>query len=359
MSLLATSALALVLTQPPQATATDPDFRSTVRTTQTLSEGWRFHYGEAPGAEAPEFSDDAWEAVSVPHTWNRAGVYLPNPETRTNTVETVNKEQGVGWYRLTFRGPDDLSGRKAWLQFDAASRTAEVWLNGQKLGDHRGGFSRFRFDATGALRIGGDNVLVVKTDNTHPTGEASTADVLPLRGDFFVHGGLYRPVSLIVTDDVHIDMLDFGGPGVYATTTRIDDTSAEVSVRARVRNSGLAAQPASLVAQLIDAEGRQVAEARRDIVLASNAEDEVTQTLQLNEPRLWQGVEDPYLYNLRFEIRDSAGRILDRVDHAYGVRQIAFDADRGTLLNGKPLQLRGTGYHQDRESMTCALESCG
>ena len=182
-----------------------------------MADGWRFKQDNSiQGAERPEFSDADWAAVRVPHTWNRVGYYLPNPETHINRADNINKAQGRGWYRLAFTPPASLRGKHAWLQFDAASRIAAVWLNGVRLGEHKGGFSRFRLDATATLKPGERNILAVQVDNSGPAPGSSTADVLPLTGDFFVHGGLYRPVSLIATDPVHIDMLDFGGPGVYA-----------------------------------------------------------------------------------------------------------------------------------------------
>ena len=177
---------------------------------------------------------------------------------------------------------------------------------------------------------------------------STTADVLPLSGDFFVHGGLYRPVSLIATDPVHIAMLDFGGPGVYAHTARLEKGVADVSVRSRLSNDGQAAAKVTVVARLVSAEGRIAAEERRTLDLRPGA-SEVEQTLTVRAPRLWQGVADPYLYRLVVELRDGGGRRLDQLAQAFGVRQMRFDPQVGFLLNGKPLRLHGVGLHQDLE----------
>ena len=355
MSCLRTLAAVLALAQPGIALAGVDTVPEAVRRVVPLAEGWRFQYGEATGVEAVGFDDAAWSRVAVPHTWNRVGFYIPNPEAHIHTRDNTNKEQGVGWYRLTFTPEAIETDQKAWLQFDAASRTAEVWLNGVKLGEHQGGFSRFRFDATAMLKPGQPNLLVVKTDNTNPTGDASTADILPLRGDFFIHGGLYRPVSLIVTDDVHVDLLDFGGSGVYATTTSIEDGQARIAVRARIRNDSGRRQAVVVATQLLDVEGKVAAESSRNVALAPAAGDEEEASLILANPHLWQGVDDPYLYTLRVEVRGEDGAVFDRVDQAYGVRQIRIDPDRGLVLNGKPLRLVGTGYHQDREGRGWAV----
>ncbi|WP_306286277.1 sugar-binding domain-containing protein [Sphingomonas sp. Ant20] len=209
---------------------------------------------------------------------------------------------------MTFTPPAMDAGQRAWLQFDAASRTAEVWLNGQRIGGHKGGFSRFRLDATRAFRAGQANTLLVKVDNTQPAQGSSTADILPLAGDFFVHGGLYRPVSLIVTNAVHVDMLDAGGSGIFATTRSIDAAMAKVDVRVRIRNDGTKAQAVNAVVRLIDAGGKTVATATRRIPLRADTASESVQSLSVATPHLWNGVADPYLHRLVVEIATRRAR---------------------------------------------------
>ncbi|MBD8639412.1 glycoside hydrolase family 2 TIM barrel-domain containing protein [Sphingomonas sp. CFBP 13733] len=319
------------------------------RSVVPLAQGWEFQRGgdvdPAQAAQAP----GSWERVSVPHTWNRVGYYMPDPQTHLNRAESVDKYQGVGWYRMTFTPPAMDAGQRAWLQFDAASRTAEVWLNGQRIGGHKGGFSRFRLDATRVLRAGQANTLLVKVDNTQPAQGSSTADILPLAGDFFVHGGLYRPVSLIVTNAVHVDMLDAGGSGIFATTKSIDAAMAKVDVRVRIRNDGTKAQAVNAVVRLIDAGGKTVATGTRRIPLRADTASESVQSLSVATPHLWNGVADPYLHRLVVEIATPSGAVLDRVEQAFGIREMRADPARGFMLNGKPLRLQGVGYHQDRE----------
>ena len=328
------------------------------RVTVPLTNGWRFSLGNsAEGAEAPDFDDAAWPIVSVPHSWNRVGYYLPHPETHLNRSDNVDKTQGIGWYRLALYPSADFRGKRAWLQFDAASRIATVWLNGILLGEHKGGFSRFRFDATNALRLGGRNLLTVKVDNSQPAPGSATADVLPLAGDFFVHGGLYRPASLIAMDPVHIDMLDHGGPGVYATTKTIGAPGATVAIMSRLRNDSGRMSSLQVIAQLVDAAGRVAAQERRAIRIAPHQGLELEQSLHLAHAHLWRGTDDPYLYRLTVRLVDTDGRLLDQLDQPYGIRQMRFDPTRGFLLNGKPYPLHGTGYHQDREGKGWAISA--
>ncbi|WP_237392517.1 glycoside hydrolase family 2 TIM barrel-domain containing protein [Aurantiacibacter rhizosphaerae] len=337
--------------------ATAQQDHSTPRQRIELKDGWQFNlvgpYGEQGEFAAPEASE--WETVSVPHTWNRVGYYLSDPETHINTPENIEKTQGVGYYFTRFEAPELSDGERVFLEFDAVSRTAEVWLNGQYLGGHRNPFGRFRLDATDLIRPGAANELYVKADNTQPAEGNSTADVLPMTGDFFVRGGIYRPVTLVVTEPVHFDMLDHGGPGVYAATTSLSDNAAEIALNGRVTNSSASQAPVTVVASLRDASGAQLASWQDDVVIPAGETLEVEGALKVTSPRLWDGLNDPYLHTLSFELRAADGTVLDTVDQSFGIRQMELDPERGFLLNGRPYRLLGAGFHQDTEATDWAV----
>ncbi|HQS96091.1 sugar-binding domain-containing protein [Novosphingobium sp. 17-62-19] len=317
-----------------------------------LNEGWRFLQASDPAnAMASEFDDAQWEKVSLPHTWNRVGLYEDAAKVGVHRPAMINKLQGPGWYRVSLTPPRLLSGQRAWLEFDAASRTAEVWLNGIKLGSHAGGFSRFRFDATNVLRVGAPNILVVKTDNSPPRAGSLTANTFPLMGDFFVHGGLYRPARLIVTEATHFDMLDHGSPGVYARTTRIADGQANVAVIAKLSTSDRRMQRVSVHASLIHPDGTISSRASTTTNIKPGIAIDAGLSLDLANPHLWHGTKDPFLYRLVVELRDSKGKLLDRYDRPFGVREIRLDPQKGFFLNGENIRLFGVGLHQDREGM--------
>jgi beta-galactosidase len=322
-----------------------------------LRDGWSFKLGPDSVTELQGDTDATWTSVSVPHTWNRVGYYKDAPASHINTAQNVVTTQGVGWYRLTFTPPAGVAGMESFLQFDAASRMATVWLNGVLLGTHRGGFSRFRLDSTSALKVGLKNVLIVKVDNTKPALGNSTADILPLTGDFFVYGGLYRPVSLIFTRKTHLDLMDYGSSGVYAKTTSVDSAGAKVQLRARVRNDGTQSEEVRLRATLLDAKGSVAG--RRDLALkvASGAAEEQSLVISVPHPHLWQGVEDPYLYRLLIEVSNQQSGVLDRTSIPFGIRQIRFDSNAGLFLNGKHVAVHGVGYHQDREGKGWARDA--
>ncbi|TGD71731.1 beta-galactosidase [Mangrovimicrobium sediminis] len=320
------------------------------RTALHLRQGWRFRFGDAPEEVTREvFDDSAWRQVSVPHTWNRVGTYglqeAPGNDGR----------RGVGWYRLHFAAPQPASGQRHFLQFDAVATIAEVWLNGVRVGGHRGAFARFRLDVTEALRPG-DNLLVVKADNSAPAPGSSTEHVLPLGGDYFLFGGLYREVSLVSAASAQIDLLDHGGPGIYIHTPQVSRERASVAVLARLRNFGESARDLTLVTTVHDAGGAAVATDTAPVDLAAAATTEVQRMLAIAQPRLWDGRADPYLYRVAVELREGS-RVIDRVEQPLGVRTFAFDPDRGFILNDKPLRLRGASRHQDREGKGWALSA--
>jgi beta-galactosidase len=307
-----------------------------------LDAGWRFTQASpAGGVEAPAFDDARWSAVELPHTWNRIG----NGGTERSPLS--NNVQGVGWYRLHFKPPAAAPGSRYFLQFDAVGAVADVWVNGRYLGKHAGAFSRFRFDATSSIKLSGDNVLVVKADNSRPEPGASTQDVIPLSGDFFVFGGLYRNVSLIVTRPVHVDLLDFGGPGLYARALDIGAGAATVQLSGRVANDLRNPRRIALEFAIEDEGGGIVASKSLETTAVVGSTEMQTQ-LRVEHPRLWEGIKSPYLYRSVLTIRSDTGKILDRVVQPLGLRTVKFDSERGFFLNGGHVFLKGASMHQDR-----------
>ena len=323
---------------------------STARSVTPLSDGWRFLFGEAPdGVTGADFDDREWQPVSLPHSWNRMGNYT------AQRAEDTDVRQGTGWYRLRLDKPVPAKGKRAILQFDGVGAIADLWVNGQHVGQHKGAFSRFRFDITDFLKPGQPNIIVVRADNSKPEPGSTTEHVIPLGGDFFIHGGLYRGVSLIETDAASIDLMDHGGPGIYVSTPSVTAERAEVSVLTRLRNSGAKPRKLAVVAHIADADGRTVANATVPArQLGAGETHELTTSLVLTNPRLWQGRADPYLYSVTVELREGA-RVIDSVTEPLGVRSFAWEADKGFILNDKPMRLHGASRHQDWQGKGWAL----
>ena len=313
-----------------------------------LSTGWRFHFGDGGEAPAqPGFDDSAWESVSVPHTWNHIGAYA---ETRPATSDS---RQGIGWYRLTFVAPAARSGQRQYLDFAAVGKIADVWVNGVHVGQHRGAFARFRFDVTAAWKPGAANLVVVRADNSKPAVGSSTEFVIPLSGDFFVSGGIYRGVSLVTADAAGIDLLDHGGPGIYAHAADISADKASVNVVTRLRNLGASTRRLVLATTVRDAGGAVVAHVEQPRPLKPGTA-EAGATLALPNPHLWNGRADPYLYSVTVDVMDH-GRTIDSVTQPLGIRSFRFDANDGFFLNGHSLPLHGVSRHQDRMGKGWAL----
>ncbi|MCJ2185887.1 malectin domain-containing carbohydrate-binding protein [Novosphingobium sp. 2638] len=304
-----------------------------------LADGWRFRFGDESGAvTGPGFDDSGWDQVSVPHTWNRIGGYglERGPET--------NNKQGIGWYRLMVDAPAAAAGMRQYLDFAAVAKIADVWVNGQHVGTHKGGFARFRFDVTDVWKPGQPNLIVVKADNSKPEPDNASGQVLPLSGDFFVEGGIYRPVHLLQLPAASIDPLDYGGPGVYVRAAEITDAQAVVDVRTRLRNQG-AARDLKLTTQIADASGKVVAQAVQPVHLAPGAA-EMAARLTVPHPHRWNGRADPYLYSVTATLSGD-GKVLDQVTQPLGLRTFRFDADAGFFLNGRHVKLHGVSRHQD------------
>jgi beta-galactosidase len=335
-----------------------------------LAEGWHFKYGEEPTAvTSASFDDGGWPTVSLPHTWNRIGEYT------TKRSLAADDKQGVGWYRLHIRAPAARPHERHYLQFDGVSIIADVWVNGVQVGTHKGAFSRFRLDVSRAWKPGSDNVIAVKADNSKPAIGSSTQDVLPLAGDFFVHGGIYRGVSLISANDIGIDLLDFGGPGIYVKTQSVtpkiyrvygtgehagfcQSQRATLVIATKLRNSSSATRT---VAVLTHVSGEnELARMRpmvsRPVTLAPGAVMTVNTSVPIESASLWNGRAGRNMYNVAVSVSDGKS-IIDSDTVAFGIRTFKFDANMGFSLNGNHVDLHGVSRHQDRAGKGYALST--
>jgi beta-galactosidase len=303
-----------------------------------LTGQWKFQRGDAPAAEAVSFDDTTWSAVVLPHTWNAAdgqdggGDYF----------------RGNGWYRRHVSGDANWAGRRVFLQFDGANRTAEVFINGKRIGAHRGGFARFRFDVTGAIDLRGDNVLAVRVNNDPHD------NMIPVSGDFTFCGGLYRGVSLVVTDPVHVDLLDYASPGLYVRQSKVTADEAELQVTVKLANDAEEANDLMVRITVRDATGAVVATQASATSLLAHTRGQVRRDIVVKQPHLWNGQRDPYLYHATAEIL-VMGELRDTVTLPLGLRYFVVDANRGFLLNGHYLDLRGVCRHQERRDKGWAI----
>jgi len=303
-----------------------------LRQQTVLGSDWRFQFNDEPDIGKVQFEHVSdWEAVSVPHTWNNLD----------GQDGGGNYRAGIAWYYRELQIPE--TSRNIYLQFNAVNRDAEVYLNGKLLGRHEGGYSAFRFKLNEFLNPDGINRLAVKVRN-YPRMEANTP---PNRADYTFFGGIYRPVSLLMTDELHISALDYASLGSYVKQKSVSEEKADLEIKTLVSNDSAEARKFEVNVRVLNDAEETVAEVSKDYQLEKAGQLTSLLTLQIDHPHLWQGVEDPYLYTVHTDIvRD--GKVVDRVTQRLGLRYYHVDPEKGFFLNGKHLKLRGVNRHQDR-----------
>lgn len=347
-----------------------PLFGQSVRERISLDDDWQFAFGNASSPEKDfgcgteyfnyltkaasihntgpyslKFDASGWKRVDLPHDWVVDLPFAPEA-SHSHGYKTVGykyPETSVGWYRKTFTVPIEDDGKHIYLQFDGIFRDARIWVNGFYLGHEPSGYATQTYNITEYLNYGGENLITVRADATLEEGW------------FYEGAGIYRHVWLHKTAPLHVapfgtfvhSRLDVGNEGAF------------VEVETTVENSGLQPAEYSLLHILLDADGKEVArkEVKGTELLPKERHtsnglmhvgDNDEETLHLWTP------DTPYLYTLLTEVHQN-GRLVDTYTTSTGIRSIAFDADRGFLLNGQPLKLKGVNMHQDHSGVGAAI----
>jgi beta-galactosidase len=299
----------------------------------SFNDGWRFLKAEAEGAQDPAFDDSAWTDVRLPHDWAIDGPFDSHLNPHTGALPI----SGTGWYRKSFVLPDDLKDRYWAIEFDGAMSNAHVWLNGHELGSRPYGYIGFAFDLTPYIRFGGQpNVLAVRLT---PEDHSSR---------WYPGAGIYRNVWLDCTSALHIAHW-----GVYVTTPEVSDEKSAVSVKTEVRNHLSRSAQITLRTSIIDAVGKPVSQVEAGATISADGTQAISTRLTIAQPKRWD-VDHPYLYKLVSEVIDNKS-VVDRYVTPFGVRTIAFDKDKGFLLNGRHLKLQGVCNHHDLGALGAAV----
>ncbi|MEL5892414.1 beta-galactosidase GalA [Bacteroides sp. GD17] len=292
------------------------------------------------GPYSPKFDASGWKRVNLPHDWV---VDLPfdGKASHSHGYKTVGyryPETSVGWYRKTFTIPQEDLGKHLYLQFDGIFRDARVWINGFYLGHEPSGYATQTYDISEYLNYGEENLLTVRADATLEEGW------------FYEGAGIYRHVWLNKTAPLHVAPF---GTFVHSTLQAPFD-QATLTIETTVENSAL--QPAAYRLRHIlqDAEGREVAHCEADGKSLLPKEHGLSiARLDVQQPHLWS-VDTPYLYTLLTEVYQG-DKLVDTYTTVTGIRHIRFDADRGFILNGRPLKLKGVNMHQDHAGVGSAI----
>ena len=337
-----------------------------VRETIRLDDGWKFAFGNAAdpkkdfgcgteyfnyltkansihneGPYVANFNDSTWQEVKVPHDWVSILPYA-DVASHSHGYKTVGykyPETSVGWYRKTINIPACDLGKHIALQFDGIFRNARVWFNGFYMGTEPSGYATQVYDVTEYVNYGGDNLICVRADATLEEGW------------FYEGAGIYRDAWLMKSAAVGVAPF---GTFVYADLKQPYD-KVTIYVETEVNNHSLTTQQCEVSHMLLDADGREVAKSESSTIMlrAKQTLNSQLLTLNLNTPHLWSPA-DPYLYKVETTVKVD-GRVTDVYETTTGIRDVEFDADRGFLLNGQPLKLKGVNMHQDHAGVGAAI----
>lgn len=306
------------------------------RQEKTINDGWRFMQQDVAGAEQTGFNDKQWENISVPHSWN------------SDAYVVKNYHRGAAWYRRSLFIPQSDSDKQLFIRWEGVNHSASVYINGQFIGEHKGGYTAFTFDVTPYCKFGEENIIAVKADNT-------LNDVPPISGDFTIFGGMYRDVWLITTPKQHIDLSNMGSDGIFIETRNVSEKSADYIIRGSIVNESASKASVKVASTIKDISGKTVKVLTQ--ILSFKGKEQKAFSLEgtIADPMLWSP-ENPDLYTVETIVTDAkTNTILDAVNSYTGFRWFLFDGEKGFFLNGKPYKLRGVCRHQDQEPLANAL----
>lgn len=275
--------------------------------------------------------------VDLPHTWNAQDALSGK----------IDYKRGIGNYEKNLFIRPEWKGKRLFIRFEGVNNIADVFINRRHIGEHRGGYGAFIFEITGKVEYGKENSILVRVNN----GEQ--LDIMPLVGDFNFYGGIYRDVHLLITDETCISPLDYASPGVRLIQDSVSHRYAKVRAIVDLSNGSSGNQEVELNVRLLDGQ-RVVKEGTKNVNLSGNEVMQQELTFEIDQPHLWNGRQDPFLYQAEVTLFWN-GQMVDRVTQPLGLRFYRIDPDKGFFLNGKHLPLQGVCRHQDRSEVGNAL----
>ncbi len=305
-----------------------------LRQTVNFNREWKFQLGDVTGAAATAFDDARWNDANLPHSFS-----MPYFAADRFYV-------GYGWYRKQFDAPKAWSGKRVNLEFDGVFQIAEVFVNGQRIGEHQGGYTGFTFDITDAVKTG-DNIVAVRVNNIWDPRLA------PRAGEHTFSGGIYRDARLVVTAPVHVAWY-----GTSVTTPQVSKESATVNVKTEVVNDSEAAKSVTLKTSVVDMKGKTVAQMESTQTIATGATNIFDQTsAPIANPKLWSPAQ-PNLYSVKTVVLEGR-KAVDDYTSPLGFRWFKFTTNHGFLLNGEHYYFKGANVHQDHAGWGDAVVDSG
>jgi beta-galactosidase len=246
-------------------------------------------------------------------------------------------DAGTGWYRKTFALPENIRGKRVFIEFDGVYMNSDVWINGVHLGNRPYGYSSFQYELTQHIKLGEEkNILAVRVNVQQPCSR------------WYSGAGIYRNVRLTVTDPVHIAQW-----GTFVTTPNVSRSEATIRVETRIRNQSGSARQVMLETIIVDRAGRKAAGSRSLQKVGADSISIIEQYSKIPRPILWS-LENPYLYRIVSKVRTD-GRIVDASETPFGIRTFEFTTDKGFFLNGKRVDIKGVCQHHDLGCLGSAI----
>jgi len=305
------------------------------RTSITLEKGWKFIKGDPTDAMKPEFNDDRWENVTVPHDWAIYGPFDKEIDKQVVAIEQNGEKiasektgrtgalpyVGVGWYRTSFMLPTYKSGENVTILFDGAMSRATIYVNGSKAGYWPYGYNSFFFDITPYIKPGMPVNIAVRLENLEESSR------------WYPGAGLYRNVHVIITPQTHIETW-----GTQLSTPSVSGIWAKVSLKTHIEKP---VEGLCLITEIKDPDGKVIDTNTNDRIIG----EEFEQNFSVNSPKLWSP-ESPILYTAESKLK-LGDKVIDNYTTKFGIRSISFGPDKGFQLNGITRKFKGVCLHHD------------
>ncbi len=306
------------------------------RNIESFNRDWKFFLGDEPAAKEENFKDAGWRNLQLPHDWS---IELPFDSTSPTGNGGGALRGGIGWYRKTFSLPVSDKNKNVFIDFDGIYMNSEVWINGHYLGIRPYGFSSFRYDLSPYLKFGTEkNIIAVKADNSNQPNSR-----------WYSGSGIYRNVWLVTVQQIFVDHW-----GTFITTPVVTNNAATVAMNTTVRKSLVDQKEITLNTIIYDAVGKAIQQKSVGITLNETVSEHI-QEFKVMNPVLWSD-KHPYLYKAITRII-SNGKVIDEYGTSFGIRTFVFDADKGFLLNGKPVKINGVCNHHDLGCLGTAINT--
>jgi len=297
-----------------------------------FNKGWKFYLGDDAQASTISFTDQNWRTLDLPHDWGIEGSFSKDHPA---TVGGGALPGGIGWYRKTFTVPANAKGKQIAIDFDGVYRNSEVWINGHFLGKRPNGYVAFRYDLSPYLKFGGKNIIAVKVDNSKQPNAR-----------WYTGSGIYRDVKLITTNATYVEQW-----GTFVTTPVVNKNAATVKMEISIKSPAKKIQQAIVKTLIYDKDGKLVASASEPVKLTGSTK--LSKQIEVANPNLWSD-KQPYLYTVETQILVNKV-LVDSYHTSLGIRSFSFDAERGFILNGKELKIRGVCNHHDLGALGTAF----